>query len=357
MSAKRIRFGITAGMADARRYLDWGELAERSGFDLLGCGDSQCLVPELHVTLGALAVRTSRALLCSTVTNPVTRHPAVVASAFATVQQLAGGRARYCVGTGDSATAMVGEHPARMAEFAECCRAFRALTNGDEAEYRGKRFRLEWEAPAVPLFIAAEGPRMLHLAGELGDGVLMGNGLTEEVIRDNLRRLRNGALEAGRDPEGIEPWFFTKVYLCESEDQAWEELAGTLAASANHVFRGDVAEKFVPAKHVAALERLRAGYVSREHNGLVHAPVRNAALVIENGLIEFLGPRFLIAGPPHRVLERIEELASWGATNLLLPAIFGDPFATTSRLAAEVLRPLGISEGSHGEVRRRRSPG
>jgi 5,10-methylenetetrahydromethanopterin reductase len=335
-----VRIGIASGMPDVGWYLDWARLAEACGYDLIGYGDSQCLLPELHVALAATATVTSRALLCPTVTNPVTRHPAVTASAFGALQQLAGGRARYCVGTGDSATWLVHERPARVDQIAEHCRAFRALTSGQDADVGGKRFRLEWRPPPVPLWLAAEGPRMLRLAGEVADGVLMGNGLTEDVVRDNLDRVGKAAVAAGRDPGSIEPWFFAKMYICESEGQAWRDLAWTLAASAHHAFRFSLDDKFVPSEHRPALERLQAGYIGREHNGLAHAPAGNSELVTDNHLTEFLGPRFLLAGPPDRIRERIAELASWGATNLFTSAMFGDPFAYAEAIAEAVLAPL-----------------
>src|SRR6516165_4204185 len=111
-------------MPDLGRFLEWATLAESCGYDLIGYGDSQCLLPELHVALAATTTVTHRALLCPTVTNPITRHPAVTASAFGALQQLAGGRMRYCVGTGDSAAWLVGERPARVDQIAEHCRAF-----------------------------------------------------------------------------------------------------------------------------------------------------------------------------------------------------------------------------------------
>ena len=340
MSRRPIRIGISSGFPDLRHYLDWAREADSLGYELLGYGDTQCLLPELNVALAATAGVTSRALLAPTVSNPVTRHPAVVASAFGGLQQIAEGRARYCVGTGDSAMSLIGERAARVDDLREHTLAVRALLTGEEAQWRGRSFRFEWPTPPVPVWIAAEGPRMLALAGEIGDGVLMGNGLTEEVVRDNLGRVAAAATAAGRDPADVEPWFFAKIYLCESEEQAWTELAWTLAATAHHAFAHRLDDRFVPPELHEPIRRLVSGYVGREHNGLAHPPVQNAALVTDNGLTEFLGRRFLIAGTPAQVRDRIEELASWGATNLFTPAMFGDPFAYAEAIARHVVEPL-----------------
>ncbi len=335
-----LRFGIAASCPDLPSYVRWAGLAEASGYDLLGYGDSPCLVPELYVGLTAMATATERALICPTVTNPLTRHPAVAASAFAALQQLSQGRARFCLGTGDSAALTIGERPASVGAITAYADAFRALTCGEEATFGGKAFRLAWPAPAVPLWLAAEGPRMLALAGAVADGVLVGGGLTEDTVRDSLARIASAAVAAGRRPDDVEVWFFAKVFLCESEEQAWRDLAWTLAASAHHVFRHGAADKFVPPHLLGAVDELQARYSVAEHDALTRPATANAALVNDLGLTEFLGRRFLLAGPGPAVRERVEELAGWGATNLFTSAMFGDPFAYTSAVAREVLSPL-----------------
>ena len=337
---ERLEFGIAAGLPNVDAYLDWAKLAEASGYDLLGYGDSQCLLPELCVALAAMATVTDRVVLCPTVSNPITRHPSVTASAFATLQQLSRGRTRFAMGSGDSAALSIGERPATVAALAQYAAAFNALVRGQEATYHGKRFRLEWAAPRVPLWFAAGGPKTLRLAGALADGVLLGTGLTEPVVRDAVQHVRVGAMEAGRDPNDVEIWMYSKIYLCDSEEQAWHELAWTLAASAHHAFRFTLDGKFVPPEWHDALQRLQRDYVVREHNNLAKSGSANAALVIESGLVNFLGPRFLLAGPAERIVARIEEIATWGVSGFFTSGMFGDPFEYTRAVAEQVVAPL-----------------
>jgi 5,10-methylenetetrahydromethanopterin reductase len=335
--SERIKFGVAAGLADVVAYQEWAVLAESCGYDLLGYGDSPCLLPELCVSLAAMAAVTERAVLCPTVSNPLTRHPSVAASAFASLQQLAPGRIWFGMGTGDSAALSIGERPATLAALAEYGRALTALTRGEEAEYRGHRFRLEWDAPRVPLWLAAGGPRTMRLAGEIADGVLLGAGLTEPVVRDSIRHVHEGARAAGRDPADVEIWLYSKIFLCDSEEQAWRDLAWTLAASAHHAFRFTLEGKFVPPEWHDALEQLQRAYVVREHNNLANVGTTNADLVVESGLTEFLGPRFLMAGPPERVVERLAEIATWGVSGFFTSGMFGEPFAYTRAVAEQVV--------------------
>lgn len=339
------KFGIAAGLGDIGSYVEWAALAESCRYDLLGYGDSQCLLPEMSVALAAMATVTSSVTLCPTVSNPITRHPSVLASAFGALQQLSAGRAALCLGSGDSAALSIGERPARLAQLAEYARAVISLRGGGEAEYRGRSFRLEWDAPPVPVWLAAGGPKTCALAGAVADGVLLGVGLTEDVVGDAIGRVRAGAVAAGRDPDSVEIWIFSKMYLCESEQQAWHELAWTLAASAHHAFRTDVEHKFVPERWHGALTQLQERYAVREHDNLVNVGDTNARLVLDTGLVEFLGPRFLLAGPADRIVERVQEMTEWGVTGFFTSAMFGDPFAYTRAISERVVSALRPGRG------------
>src|SRR5207253_2767620 len=99
--------------------------------------------------------------------------------------------------------------------------------------------------------------------------------------------------------------------------------AWTLAASANHNFRFTMEGKFVPETLQPGIRNLQRGYAAHQHN-VPGQGAHNAALVEENGLTEFLGRRFLMAGPPDRITARIREIAGYGARNLVFTAIFGD---------------------------------
>jgi 5,10-methylenetetrahydromethanopterin reductase len=334
------KLGLAAMCRSMREYLEWIDVTEAAGYDLAGYGDSQNLIPDSFVALTAMALRTTKVKLCTTVTNPMTRHPSVMASGFAALQELSNGRAIFGVGSGDSAVKNVGRRAARRDEMEAYCRAFKAMVRGEIARYDDREMCLLWDVPAadpVPVFLAAEGPKMMQLAGEIGEGVIFGNGISQDVVADNLRRVREGAEGAGRDPAEIEPWFLTKVILTdEPEPDLWRRLAWTLAASANHAFKFTFEGKFVPDELHEPMQRLMEGYRSNEHNQ-VNTGDHNAALVNDNGLTEFLGPRFLIAGSKERVAERIRELDSWGASNLILTAMWGDPLDYTRRIADEVM--------------------
>src|SRR5258708_34987477 len=90
-------------------FAQMARMAEESGFDGIGIVDTQNLAADPYAELCLAAHATKRLKLRTAVTNPVTRHPAVTASAIATVQAESGGRAVLGIGRGDSAVAKIGE--------------------------------------------------------------------------------------------------------------------------------------------------------------------------------------------------------------------------------------------------------
>jgi 5,10-methylenetetrahydromethanopterin reductase len=322
----KLKFAAVNFRGTPAEYVKWVRVAEDVGFDLIGTGDSQSLWPELNVLLTLTALNTSRAAIGPVVSNPLTRHPAVAASAITAIQHLAEGRAFFGMSSGDSAVFNLGLRPARVDGVADYGTTVKTLCAGEAATYQGHELQLHWPARPVPLYLAAEGPRMLRLAGRIADGVFVANGLTPEVVHDTIRLVAEGATEAGRDPAVIEIWWLVKFLPAPSVAEGIEMSQFTLASSANHVFRFDFEGKHVPEQFHEPIRKLQEEYVFSEH-ARVQSSGRNAQLVHQLGLTEFLAERFAITGPMGHCIERIEEVASYGAVNLLLTQLVPDPIA------------------------------
>ena len=86
-----MKFGVTMFPNNLEDVASQARLAEEMGFDYVGIADSQSLARELYVTLSVVAMSTERVMLGATVSNPLTRHPAVASSAIASVNELSGG--------------------------------------------------------------------------------------------------------------------------------------------------------------------------------------------------------------------------------------------------------------------------
>src|ERR1043166_7254461 len=109
------------------------QLAESLGFDALWLNDAQCRWRDVHVSLAAIGVSTSRIVLGPSVTNAVTRHPTVTASAMYSLHELTGGRARMGIGIGDAAVKDIGKRRSRVSDLARAIESIRELWAGNEA--------------------------------------------------------------------------------------------------------------------------------------------------------------------------------------------------------------------------------
>jgi 5,10-methylenetetrahydromethanopterin reductase len=175
------------------------KLAERLGFDTLWMLDSHLLFREVYTMLGALAVSTTKLRLGTAVTNPLTRHPTVTASAFSTLDSLSGGRATLGISVGDSALKAMNLEIAKMSQLAEAVRKIRSLFRGESVSFSNTdQAKLTFSGVSAPIYIAATGPKMLKLAGALADGVILMNGIAPELIKAAIDILHDGEKEAGR---------------------------------------------------------------------------------------------------------------------------------------------------------------
>src|SRR5579883_1799781 len=126
-----ISFGVTVLPAPPyTRFLELLELAERQGFAYGWTYDSHVLWHESFPLLTLAAERTSRMRLGHFVSNPGTREPTVLASAYATLQDISEGRMVCGIGRGDSARRVIGQEPVKVAEFERACTMIRDLMNG-----------------------------------------------------------------------------------------------------------------------------------------------------------------------------------------------------------------------------------
>ena len=107
----RARFGLLEISRSIESSVEYAKQAEQAGFDWVGVADSQSLFRELFVTLAMVGQATERVMIGPAVTNPLTRHPAVMAGAIASVHELSQGRAMLGIATGDSAIYNINERP------------------------------------------------------------------------------------------------------------------------------------------------------------------------------------------------------------------------------------------------------
>jgi coenzyme F420-dependent glucose-6-phosphate dehydrogenase len=228
-----IRFGYKASAEQFPpvELLNYGVEAERLGFDSVFISDH--LQPWRHdgghapaalPWLGALAVRTDRVLLGTSVLTPTFRyHPAVVAQAFATLGCLAPGRVILGVGSGESLNEVpLGlkwpDGKERFARLKEAVTLIKQLWTEDRVSFEGTYYQTElatiYDKPEqpVPIYIGASGPAATRLAGRIADGFITTSGKGHELYTDTLLpAVREGAEKGGRSIDDVDLLIEVKV--------------------------------------------------------------------------------------------------------------------------------------------------
>lgn len=171
---------------------------------------------------GAVAARTTRTRLATSVLDTVRRHPVMLAQSALTLSHLSDGRFILGLGAGERENlAPYGfDHRRAVSRFAEALRLIRLLWNTDgPIDFAGQYFTLEHarldtelhHTGPPPIWIGANGPRMLRLVGEFGDGWWPTGSAGPESYANQLAGIREAAEQAGRDPEAITP---AKMVVC-----------------------------------------------------------------------------------------------------------------------------------------------
>ena len=199
-------------------------LAEACGFTHVWVSDTQMMAGDPYMCLGLIAQHTKRVKLGTGVAVAGTRIAPVTANSIATLNQLAPGRVILGIGVGNSAWRAMGLPPRSLRELREHVRVVRALLQGGEVEYqqgterRAIRFFHQNRGfmntrDAVPIHIAANAPKAMALAGEIGDGFITSRTNALEGWQDAWSRVRQGTERAGKDPATLYTTLLTTACL------------------------------------------------------------------------------------------------------------------------------------------------
>jgi len=293
--------------AFAGRTAELARRVEGWGLDGMLVADSQNLNADVWIELALAAAATDRIGLGPGVTNPVTRHPAVTASAAATLQAETGGRAVLGLGRGDSALTQIGRRPVPAAELERAVVAIQGYLRGEEVEIDGARGSIHWlpdpELAKVPVAVAATGPHVIAVAAEHADQIDFTVGAEPERVR--------WAVETAREAGGDTPSLGAFVNCAVHPDRAAARdlVRGSVAILARFATEGAPPEGLSDVTR-RGIERLGAAYDEARH-GQAAAP---AALELEDEFID----RFAVCGPADEVAERIAGLTALGLERVVV---------------------------------------
>jgi 5,10-methylenetetrahydromethanopterin reductase len=305
------------------------QLAESLGFDTAWIADTHLVCRELWVTLAACAAGTSRIRLGPGIAVPHTRHISVTASAIATLHEMAEGRVVIGIGTGGSAAETMGlsvGKVARIATLESMAVSLRRLLGRESIRLEnGADARLAWleRSPAIPLYLAGSGPRMLDAAGRLGDGAIMYSGVAPWLVEAALGCVKAGARTAGRDPDDLDVAIWAPTSIAPDRALARDHVRGRVASALRHAF--PVAWS---PEDQAVIDQVRAAYDSYQHA----SAASKHRLLVTDRFVDLMA----LAGRPEEVREQVQGIIGVGGVGriILLPQVPGQDFVERE----EVLR-------------------
>lgn len=307
--------------------------AEAAGFGWFGLGDSPAVFEDAWLHLSEAARVTERIALGPMVTHVVVRHPLVVANQLAVLDELSGRRVRAALGTGNSAARGLGLAPATLAQLSEAVALMRSYWAGEGGQYGASRVPPSHAVrPAVPLYLAGDGPKSVALGGAVGDGVVYSGSLADDVLR---RRV--AAAQAARGA-AVPVWVAVATSPTEDRAVVRRELGPALVAIANRALRGDLAERAVPTALHADVRAMHDRYDYAAH-GTFERP--DNAEMISDRLADHLLDQFCLVGGAEDWSATLERLAACGVHGVVAIVNQRDELDTLARIA-ERLHGLGV---------------
>jgi 5,10-methylenetetrahydromethanopterin reductase len=306
---------------------------DSEAWDGLCVADTQNRSPEAFVSLTAIAMRTERIGLGIGVSNPVTRHPALLGSATAALQRVSGGRFVLGIGRGDSAAAHVGAAPAPLRVFERYVRALRSyLTGGDVDTQDAYSFvaggvppvdtlrmasnpeasTLQWLTDADrpnPLEIVGAGPKVLALAAKYGDRPAIAVGAVPERVAWAVGVVREARAEAGLSAD-VGVCAYVNVVAHHDPVVARRLVSAVLPSTSRFSVMHGRVNGPTDASAAAVLEGIHASYSMSAHGTLGSAPGRL--------LTDEFTDAFGISGTPEHCVQRLRELADLGVEKFVL---------------------------------------
>ena len=307
--------------------------AEELGFSHGWTYDSHILWQEGYVFLTLAATATSRIRLGHCVTNPGIREPTVTASAYATLQDLSGGRMVMGIGRGDSSRRVVGLDPVPVARFEQ-------VAGDDQGPDERARGRVERQvaaacdgprvSPRSRCTWPGYGPRALGVAGRVGDGVII-QLADPEITSWIIERARAAAVAAGRDPDALAPIVCAPAVVDADLPRWREETRWFPAMVSNHV-KDLIARYGTDGEIPSALTEFALAV--KEYDYSEHSQVgASHGQYISDEICD----RFCLLGDADQQIARLRELEQLGVKQVNLYLMTSELEETMERYGREII--------------------
>ncbi|MEV6269047.1 TIGR03842 family LLM class F420-dependent oxidoreductase [Kribbella sp. NPDC051936] len=296
----------------ASTVVELARKAEDAGFSYVWTFDSHLLWQEPFVIYSQILATTQRVVVGPMVTNPGTRDWTVIASQFATLNEMFGNRTICGIGRGDSALRTLGAQPGTIDELKQCVEVVRSLARGETVSYRGQELKFAWvDDGALEVWVAAYGPRALKATGEVGDGYIL-QLADPDIAAWMIAAVRRSAEQAGRDPMAIKFCVAAPAYVGDDLAHQRDQTRWFGGMVGNHV--ADIVARYGAS---GAVPRALTDYIEGR-KGYDYAEHGRAGNTHTDFVPDEVVDRFCILGPVENHLARLEELKELGVDQFAL---------------------------------------
>ncbi len=328
----RMSYGIefVPGSINVKQVVNYSKLAESKDIDFAWI-TNHYNNRHAYPTLAAVAMNTSTLKMGPGIMNTFTDTPAAIASFIATLNEISDGRAVLGIGPGDLSTlpkiAIKPEKP--VARLKEGVTQIRRLLSGEEVKPSGMTF-FDYNGAkltgvtlpgkkGIPVYIGAQGPKVLELAGEIGDGALI-NASNPKDFQMAIPIIQKATEKVGK--KGFDVGAYTATSIDKSEKKA-RNAAKIVAA---FIAAGSPPE--INQRH-----NLDMGTVTKIKDALGRFDFKTAGENVNDQIID----AYTIAGTPDMVKQKVEDLQKAGVTQVIFGSPLGPDMANSIRLLGKYI--------------------
>jgi len=326
-----VKFGIEFVPRDPYwKIIYYAIQAERGGFSNLWITD-HFNNRNVYVTLTTAAIYTNKITFGPGVTNPYMVNPVITAQAVATLNEMAPGRVVLGMGAGDKTTLeSVGvEMQKPLTAIQEAVGIFRKITSGESVAYQGEVFKtagakfLFKPKGVIPVYVGAQGPKMLELAGKIGDGVLI-NASHPKDVEYAMGSVKEGIRQAGKNPDQVDVAAYTSFSVHEDLKKATKAAVPVVA--------------FIAAGSPPVLLERHGIDVQKTEEIKAALKVNDWGKAFASVTPEMIGA-FSVCGTPDLCIERINELLKSGISQFVVGSPIGPNVREAINLISEKIIP------------------
>ncbi len=320
----------------ASRVIELATKAEGLGFSHAWTFDSHVLWQEPFVIYSRILAETEKMIVGPMVTNPGTRDWTVLASLFATLDEMYGPRTICGMGRGDSALRYIGRKPRTLATMVESMDVIKRLVAGETVEYNGKDLKIPWidEGWDLPMWVAGYGPKALATVGRHADGFIL-QLADPQILEWTMAAVREAASDAGRNPDDIAICVVAPTYVGDDVAHQRDQLRWFGGMVGNHVV--DMVNRY--GEDSSKVPQVLSDYIkAREsydysHHGKADNPSTD---FVPDDIVD----RFCVVGPAEAHIEKLSLLKDMGVDHFGIYLMHDDMEGTLQAYGESVLPAL-----------------